>query len=286
MSRIKYIVFGVLFFAVHWSCGLTDRDMPVPYYLDLKDVQVFEPGSNTLGSQKITDIWVFADGQIQGVFPLPAKVPLKWEDKDSEIVIVPGIRKDGMNDTPVLYPFFKSIEVKLKPEPLKIYTIPLIFRYLDDCKFSVNEGFEEGNIFNHYLDPNSEARLTVTDAMSRTGKKCGVITLTKAGVFTEIGSENQVYKGQNLRGSSYIEFDYKGEGEIAVGLAKTLGTITTIEYFLFVPARSDWNRIYIDVTNKTSPNNYDSYRLLLGFTKTGHNAENKIYIDNYKHIHF
>lgn len=286
MSRLKYSIFTCFLLVFNWSCGLTDRDMPIPYYLDLKDVQVLEPGSNVLGSHKITDIWVFADGQIQGVFPLPAKVPMKWEDKETEIIIVPGIRRNGMNDTPVLYPFFKSIDIKLKPEQLKEYTIPLIFSYVEDCKLSVNEGFEEGNVFKHYFDPASEIRLEVTDEASRTGVKSAVIHLTKGGVFTEIGTLTEVYKGQNLRGSSYVEFDYKGEGEIAVGIAKTLGTITTIEYFLFVPARADWNRIYVNITDKTSRNDYDSYRLLLGFTKTGNSASTKIYLDNYKHIHF
>ncbi|MCZ2100445.1 MAG: hypothetical protein LC107_02780 [Chitinophagales bacterium] len=269
-----------------WSCGLTDRDQPIPYYLDLKDVQVLEPNSNILGTHKITDIWVFADGQIQGVYPLPVKAPITWEDKASDFIILPGVRYSGMNDTPILYPFFKGIEFSLKPNQLQTYTIPLTFEYVDDCKFSINEGFEDGNIFNHYFDPNSESRLEVTDKESRTGTKSAAITLKNANVFTEIGCATQVVKGQNLRGSSFVEFDYKGEGEIAVGIAKTLGNITTIEYFLFVPARNDWNRIYVDFTDKTSPNDYDTYRIILGFTKTGYSAETTIYLDNIKHIHF
>ena len=268
------------------SCGITDDEQPIPYYLDLKNVEVLEPITGIPGTHKITDIWVFADGQIQGVYPLPAKVPMTWEDKETNIRILPGIRNNGMNDTPVLYPFFKEIGFTVKPEQLKVYTIPLVFKYIDNCKFAINEDFESGNIFNYYLDPDSEARLEVTDEMARTGQKSAVITLSKAGIFTEIGSVTEVVKGQNLRGRSYIEFDYKGEGEIAVGIAKSLGNITTIEYFLFVPARSEWNRIYIDITDKTSPNNYDTYRMLLGFTKTGYSAETKIYLDNYKHIHF
>lgn len=282
---INIIVLG-LFILSLGSCGITDDEQPIPYYLDLKDIEVLEPITGIPGTHKITDIWVFADGQIQGVYPLPAKVPMTWEDKETNIRILPGIRNNGMNDTPVLYPFFKEIDFTVKPEQLKVYTIPLVFKYIDNCKFAINEDFESGNIFNYYFDPNSEARLEVTDEMARTGQKSAVITLSKAGIFTEIGSVTEVVKGQNLRGRSYIEFDYKGEGEIAVGIAKSLGTITTIEYFLFVPARSEWNRIYVDITDKTSPNNYDTYRMLLGFTKTGYSAESKIFLDNYKHIHF
>ena len=286
MRYILIVVSSIMLIFSLESCGITDNDQPIPYYLDLKNVQTTEPLTGAPGTHKMTEIWVFADGQIQGVYPLPAKVPLIWEDRQTTIRILPGIRNNGMNDTPVLYPFLKEIELTITPEQLKVYTVPLVFRYIDNCKFSVNENFENSNIFNFYLDPNSESRLEQTTDMASTGQKSAAITLTKAGVFTEIGSAIEVVKGQNLRGKSYVEFDYKGEGEIAVGIAKTLGTITTIEYFLFVPAKPDWNRIYVDVTDKTSSNNYDTYRLLLGFTKTGNSAETKIYIDNYKHIHF
>ena len=268
------------------SCGITDRDQPVPYYLDLKDVVVLEPNSGIPATHKITDVWVFTDNQIQGVYPLPAKVPIQWEDKETEIVIIPGIRNNGMNDTPVLYPFLESIELTMRPEKLESYTIPLTFRYRDDCKFPVNEGFEDGNIFSFYYDPDTATKFGVTGEESRTGAKSATITLSKSGVFTEVGTATQVIRGQNLRGRSYVEFDYKGEGEIAVGIAKTVGTSIKGEYVLYVPARSEWNRIYVDLTNKTSPDDYDTYRLILGFTKTGFSAESKIYIDNFKHIHF
>ncbi len=269
------------------SCGITDNDQPIPYYLDLKDVVVFEPNSEIPATHKITDVWVISDNeQIQGVYPLPAKVPIQWADKETKITILPGIRNNGMNDTPVLYPFLENVEMTLIPEKLKTYTIPLNFRYRDNCKFSVDEGFEESNIFNFYYDPDNTTKLEVTGEESRSGIKSGKVTLSQSGTFTEVGTGIQVLRGQNLRGKSYVEFDYKGEGEIAVGIAKTLGTVIRGEYVLYVPARSEWNRIYVDLTDKTSPNDYDSYRLILAFAKTGFSEESKIYIDNFKHIHF
>ena len=57
------------------SCSLTDNEKPVPYFLDLKNPVVKAPGSSNNDTHKITEVWVFSNGQIQGVFPLPAIVP-------------------------------------------------------------------------------------------------------------------------------------------------------------------------------------------------------------------
>lgn len=268
------------------SCDLNDNDQPLPFYLDMDDVTVSEPYSTLEGTHKITDAWVFADGQIQGVYPLPVKAPLFWEDKPSEIKILAGIRNSGMNDYPVFYPFFKEISLNMTPEALKEYKVPMNFKYIDDAKFSVIEDFENGNIFNFDLDGRPETVMEVTTEESRTGERCGVVTLTRSVNFMEIGCDRQILKGQNARGKSFVEFDYKGEGEIALGIAKTNRGIITIKYILFVPAKKEWNHIYVDYTNEISPEDFESYRLALAFTKTGSSEESKVYIDNYKHVHF
>ncbi|MFN8339757.1 MAG: hypothetical protein U0T36_12140 [Saprospiraceae bacterium] len=91
---------------------------------------------------------------------------------------------------------------------------------------------------------------------------------------------------ETIQGESYIEFDYKGDGEIAVGLAKFRNGTINIEYFLFVPGKANWNKIYVEVTDKLSSQDYEKYLVLLAFSKTGNSQESKINVDNYKHVHF
>ncbi|MBL0024838.1 MAG: hypothetical protein IPO98_07365 [Saprospiraceae bacterium] len=80
--------------------------------------------------------------------------------------------------------------------------------------------------------------------------------------------------------------DYRGQGEIAVGVAKISGNIIRIDYALYIPAKETWNKIYVNLTDKLSASDYNEYNIVLSFRKTGLGDESKIYIDNIKHIHF
>jgi hypothetical protein len=286
MSRISlylsFLIIGMSF----WSCGLGDDEKPIPFFLNLNSPQVLEPLQNTIGTHKITEAWVFADGQIQGVYPLPSVAPLHLINEKTEIKILAGIKNNGMNDTPIFYPFLKEIPLVLNPKANETYDVPLNFSYTEASKFSVNENFEGNHIFTFNLDNKTEPKMLTTTEQSRTGTKSGMVVLNSSNRFVEVGTQSSVIKGFNARGESYVEFDYKGEGEIAVGLAKSRNGFFVVEYILFIPAKTDWNHIYVDFTDKISPNDFDSYKMVLAFTKTGNSAESKVFIDNYKHVHF
>ncbi|MFZ1524945.1 MAG: hypothetical protein WAT22_09025, partial [Saprospiraceae bacterium] len=97
---------------------------------------------------------------------------------------------------------------------------------------------------------------------------------------------NLIKKGENARGKSYLELDYKGQGEIAVGLLKITSGLPKITYHLFIPANENWNKIYVELTDQTSANDYSEYGVVMSIRKTGNNPESKVYLDNIKHIHF
>lgn len=268
------------------SCGLTDNEAPVPFFIDLANPSVQAVSNFGKDTNKITDVWVFADGQILGVFPLPAKVPVTHTGKEIEITLLAGIRNNGMNDQPVFYPFYKSIVQKVNPAANEHINIPLDFKYVETAKIPVNESFENTNSFTLDIDGKPETFIKPTTSMSILGNYSGEVTLTSAIRFVEIASAQSILAGENGRGESYIEFDYKGEGEIAVGLAKFLNGNINIEYFLFVPGRENWNKIYVEVTDKLSSQDYEKYNLLLAFSKTGNSEQSKIYVDNFKHVHY
>ncbi len=101
MLKFKYLIF-IFSIATFSSCSLLDSDKPVPFFLDLKDPTVRTPDNTGFDTHKITDVWVFADGQILGVFPLPAKVPVSVNNSDSEITILADAGEfDYFLDAPV-----------------------------------------------------------------------------------------------------------------------------------------------------------------------------------------
>jgi hypothetical protein len=281
----KFAAFVAIIFLTQ-SCGLTDNESPLPFFLDLSSPSVKAVATFGNDTHKITDVWVFADGQILGVFPLPATVPVTLTGKEQEITILAGIRNNGMNDQPVFYPFYQSIVKKLNPAANEHITIPLDFKYVDNAKIPINEGFENTNSFSLDIDNKPETFIYPSTSTAILGKYSGEVTLNSSLSFVEVANTQPILAGDNSRGESYIEFDYKGDGEIAVGLAKFRNGTINIEYFLFVPGKANWNKIYVEVTDKLSSQDYEKYLVLLAFSKTGNSQESKIYVDNYKHVHF
>ena len=286
MRVISICLMSVFLVFAAFSCNLTDNEAPIPAFIILENPGVVNPANNSADSHKITDVWVFSDGQILGVFPLPAKVPVIVGGLEQEITIFAGIRKNGMLDTPDFYPFYKPIIKRISPQANQIIAIPLDFSYNSTAKIPVNEGFESGNVFSVDFDNNPATELIITGDDASTGQRSARVALTSSISVVEVGSNIRVLGEQNARGQSYIELDYKGQGEISVGIAKIRSGIISVEYLLFVPARFTWNKIYVDVTNSLSSRDYDEYRLVFRFIKTSQNASDFVYLDNVKHIHF
>ncbi len=285
MSKRNFLFFFTLVIC-SFSCSLLENELPIPFYIDLKSPSVRQPVANAFDTHKINEVWVFADGQILGVFPLPAKVPVFFSGNSIEITILAGIRNNGMNETPVFYPFYKSIIATINPKENEVISIPLEFQYIANAKIPVNESFEAGSCFTIDLDGKPEPYFDISNQISSIGYKSAVITLTSSNRIMEIGCINKIKRGDNSRGQSYVELDYKGEGEIAIGIAKNINNITRIEYVIYIPGKENWNKIYVDLTDKLSSSDYDEYFIVLGANKTGNSLESKIYIDNVKHLHF
>lgn len=267
------------------SCGIGDNEDPIPAFVKIADAKVVLPdGVND--TEKITDIWAFADGQILGVFPLPASIPITLTGSDIELTLLAGIRNNGINDTPVFYPFYKSDVRVISPEPEEVISFNPTFQYVATAKIPVNESFEQTNSLDFDLDNNLTTNMSIVSDDSALGNNSGLIELTNNLTFIEIASQTEIIAGENSRGASYVELDYKGEGEISIGLAKRQGAVLLVEYLVFVPGKQDWNKIYIDLTDKLSPRDYDGYRIAIGFRRTGISATSKIWIDNVKHVHF
>lgn len=281
------VLFSILLLALT-SCGLDDIEAPVPAYIILQDPKV-EPFSVPGGStHKITDVWVYSDGQLLGIFPLPARVPVISTGETSEIIILAGIRKNGIFDSPAFYPFYKSIRRQVVLEPLAEISIPLLFTYAEDAKFDIAADFEQVNPFTFDLDFNPASNLEVTDETAAAGLKCGKIVLDGSSSVLEVATTETFNKLSLISGNAYIEIDYKGECEIGVGLV-TFDDITPngqLTYKVVVVPRENWNKVYIDITEELSRPRLTSYKLALGFTVPAGKQSAVAYVDNIKLVRF
>ena len=102
----------ILFIGFISSCRLIDQPEKIPSFIHIEDI-VFSISNSLEGSQseKITDAWVYVDGNLEGVYELPATLPLHYEGNHN-VTIYPGIKKMGFQLTEKNILF---IRLSLKP---------------------------------------------------------------------------------------------------------------------------------------------------------------------------
>jgi hypothetical protein len=285
MSEYKTILYIVCLLVIN-SCRLTDNDKPEPFYLELKNPVVKQPFGTENDTHKMTDVWVFINGQIIGVFPLPARVPVTYDGGNAQVTILAGIRKNGMLDNPVFYPFYQAIEKTIAPKVNETITIPLDFKYVPNAKIPIFEGFETAHCFSLDIDGVASSYIGTTGQDAALGASCGKITLTTENSYVAAACATSIKKSETSKGQSYLELDYKGEGEIAVGISKLQGNTSKLDYFLYIPGKENWNKIYIDLTDKLSPQDFSEYFIVISASKKNNSQQSVLYIDNIKHIYF
>lgn len=92
------------------------KDSPeqIPAYLDLKAFTVLETGAAKW--QDIQEGWVYVNGDFLGAYSLPAQVPVLAEG-NSEVLVYPGVKENGIEDAPIIYDFLANYEVKVDLKP-------------------------------------------------------------------------------------------------------------------------------------------------------------------------
>lgn len=270
------------------GCGITDTFSPVPAYIKLENPKVFTDQSQGAATHKITDAWVFQNGQIIGVYPLPAQVPLIVDEQEQEILVLAGIRNNGANDSPVFYPFYKSIIVNKKFEQLKTENIPLEFSYINQVKFNLIADFEQINLFNFDLDEEPATGIVLSSDASASGQKSGKVSLNKDNPFMEVATTDRILKSAGAPGKSYIEMDYFGEAEIAIGIISYQdgGNTGGLEYKVVLRPQATWNKVYVEVTELINASNLKDFRIALAFSLPPGKDEGTCFIDNIKFVRF
>ncbi|MCB0660854.1 MAG: hypothetical protein KDC04_07960 [Saprospiraceae bacterium] len=285
----KYLIVSLVYIGIIInisSCGITDNEAPIPGYIKVTSVGVEPFGNANEETHNITDLYVFLDGQIQGVFPLPAQIPIFEPTKNQELTILAGIKNNGVGANPVFYPFYKSIVRDIVLDPLETLELPLSFKYVDNAKLGYYDNFESINsIFTHVVG-SVQGSIKRDNTTSTVGQYCGKITLDSGSPSLQLTPTNHIRESEIIGGSSYVEFDYKGDGVINVGVLKRNGTNEAVNYKVLVPCKSEWNKIYVEFTAELAAKDFDDYAIVLGFTRKESNNSATIYLDNFKHWHF
>lgn len=264
------------------SCNLINPDEDIPAYIKIDSISlttnVIKEGSN---SHKIVDAWIYLDNNPIGVYQLPCNVPV-LEKGMHKIDIRPGVLQNGISNTHLAYPFYQFISkenVELK-EGQATTIENCVTSYFPSDTFPIIENFDNGITF--FNDPDLLDTNTASAVFEGNGS--GYIKLANGQTNFEIKSTPvQLPKGDPV----YLEMNYKTDLPFTVGLeTEDFFGNKTQRAILIVNAKSEWNKIYIELapTIVASSNGY-KYSLIFG-TERSETPEAYIFLDNIKVVHY
>jgi hypothetical protein len=238
----------LLVFAV--ACKKGDK---VPGFLEIPAVTVVS--GNTTVTSRITDVWVYADEELLGAWELPARVPV-LRNGSTTIQIAPAVKRNGMYDDRVRYPFYTwwTGTVDLVPEermqlqPQVTYTA-FADQWLED--------FSDAGI---QLMVSDDSDTTFQRFTSTNHPDLQLLNGSPAGGFV-VDPERpymRVFTDEDFSapgGPVFLELDYSTNVVLTVGVMYTAnGQPSRQPYVYLVPTVSGdgiqpgWNKVYIDLS--------------------------------------
>jgi hypothetical protein len=236
-------------------------------------VYVTDPLDGTT-SQKITDVWLYADDEILGVFPLPVTIPV-LKTGTTKLTFSPGILANGISTTRVQYPFYTDTIMYIDLVAGQTDTITPYVTYRAATQFLLNEDFENGNEFSNVE--------RVTDAGSVfEGNTSGHI-LVDTTRYVRAVTNTKFQVNQDAGVIVFVELNYKSSHTMKAGI---IGSSTTQGTFVvskvFISPQDDWNKIYLNFTPEINNTLAYEFQFFLEVNEQSTTDEINIEIDNVK----
>ncbi len=286
---LHILAFSFLFFLLlaQTSCEKFSGDQTVPAYLRIDSIRLTTDYS-TQGTaiHNITDAWVYIDGELIGTFQVPATFPVLKKGTHT-LLVLPGIKKDGIAATRVNYPFYKGITMTINLVEDKTLDVgTLTASYDSKAKFIWKEDFDNAAIT---LDSTkiSTEKIKQTPAGSPftlEGLHSGIVELDTVGATFE-GVSHSTFTIPSS--AVFLEMNFNINTYLIVGVyITTFGFINEVPIITLNPTNDKWKKIYIDLT--TSLNAYTgatNFRVYF-YLKNTTGDQYRILLDNIKVLSF
>ncbi len=249
---MKYFYLLPLAVLLYSGCA---KKATVPSYLHIEPFVVHTNGA-TQGSNAsyITDVWLYANGQLQGVYELPCTVPIIASGK-VKLAFRPGIKKNGTANERTYYPFYDYVDTVLQLEANNIDTFTPHVSYIPTLTFAWLENFETSNFtlkktsFNQTLD---SFQVCTDTLITYKGGQSGRIVLTKQSETFEYASKTAYTLPGNGR-DIYLELNYKTDLPLIVSFYdNSIMGVNKYASVVTINPTTQWKKIYIYLTEEIS----------------------------------
>lgn len=224
------------------------KDGAVPAYVQFSTPTVVDANGRDVSS-KITDLWVYVNDQPVGVWEPGKRIPM-ITDGNSNVKLIAGVRKDGLTDARIQYPFYATWQQQVPLVPEQTATLSPVIHYYPNLNYWLVD-FEIGQRFDTIQGSTAALELVASDStLIGQGIQNGRITLdTEHSLYRAVSSD----AFSNIGSTAFLEMDYRSDTRLLVGVYYTYaGSETPAPYVYALPTkRADgsmpWNKIYIDL---------------------------------------
>lgn len=272
------------------GCRWIDPDEPTPAFVDIPELTLSSGSETGSNSHKITEVWLFADGETIGAYQLPAHIPVLREGA-VPCSFYAGIKNNGVASTRILYPFYTPHEEVLDLVPGETVSVTPHFDYRDNTIVASLEDFDSSGL--DYV-AGSLSQISDYDLVE------GEDALEGKSALIEIPSDFNFWQWVSVDMMSlpsgkqvFLEMDYKCNNNFAVGVYSWPGE-TFAKHLVEVlnPTTDDsgvaqWNKIYIELTDVIAANPGDiDFQIYLESNRQEDVPTAQFYFDNIKVLHF
>lgn len=252
------------------------------FLLKASDVKVRTKSGQGSGSHKITDLWLYVNGQFRGAYPVGNDMPIVSEGEAVTIDIMAGIKNNGISDTRIPWPFYTTLSFDTLVESGKSIERAFTFEYRASTTFTWNENFESS--LSLTKSSSSAKGVIPSPAADCFEGKSGLLQLDASDYFLQVESTND-FALPIGSANVYLEMNYKCNTAFEIGL---IGSSTELKSAMVLNKQDAWNKIYIQLSTavSTSPTS-DSYKVYIKMQKSESDGETKqVFLDNIKLVYF
>ena len=269
-SRITYKIFIFLFIFI--SC---EKDDKIPSYLKVNNVNLNYNQNFGSITENITDVWVYIEDNLQGVYEIPVEFPV-LEEGIKNIRVKAGIKANGIASTRIQYPFYSSfldtIDL-LKDETIEIFPT---FSYSDAFDATIEDFENSGTTVDSTIS--SEIDFTI---VNEDENKYAFAEIISPLINFEIATQDLTLPQQGA--PVYLELDYKSSTEFLVGMYINYPQDVVKSELVWVTSKQDWNKIYINLTQTVSESiGAQSFKVFFNMRRNDPSSNEEISLDNIK----
>ena len=280
MRGILHICLGLfLVTSLFNSCRKIPND-GIPSYIRVDSVIVLT-STNLFGSasHNISNVWVDVAGENMGTYEVPVTFPV-LNDGKLKATFQAGIRQNGIGATRIIYPFYLPDTVTLDLLATQETAFIPNFEYVPGTDMKYHEDFD-------FLSSIGGVDRVDTGNVFE-GPGSGLIYMDTALNVTSVVATSTTFDIPTTPpGPVFIELDYRNDAVFSVGMQAIdeFGFPVSFEK-VFIPARDEWNKIYINVSEEVNFIRGTDYQIRIETALTGDKTKAHVYLDNIKLLHF